>query len=60
MRARHARRSELFSISHTMLMLTMQVLERGTEELPLGKLEWSGSLYPGGPVVEYAGDDLDV
>jgi hypothetical protein len=41
-------------------MLIIQVLERGTEELPLGKLEWSGSLYPGGPVVEYAGDDLDV
>lgn len=35
------------------------LMEEG-EELPSDKLGWSGALYPGGPILEYSGVDLDV
>ena len=31
-----------------------------SSSLPRGELGWSGSVTPGGPEVEYWGEDLDV
>ena len=52
-----------FEVSFPSASAPCQTVDSTTQLEPrdgIDNLQWSGSLYEGGPVVEYSGEDLDV